>query len=569
MEITRNNKSNMKKHIYIILTGIAGLFLGCQSPDDLVSSTNNMGLNSLTSYFVEGDYTKAEFKTTVTDINSDIVINIPYYYPEESDLTTAITQMRVIASMDDNCSLSPKLGILDLTKKNYFQFTNGRGETKQICITGAIKKLSGTQITYFSVPANDATGFAGVTGTIDQDKKVISLITTDDLSAVNVDYKLSPHAIISPDPKTTVMNLNANTEFTVTAQDGTTSTYTVSKAAPEKIAYGYRSGSEKLLWSFDFTSAGFGWDDTNNASLASIGNNLIVNMGNGSTPIYFNRITGSKVGTITLGSASASGCVTNDLNGNLLLCNYAADGNTFRIYKTKSVTTAPSAFISYSNSTGSILGRKMSVQGSIDGDAIISAELENANGSSSYVRWIVSGGTVGSPEVITMTGIGNWSSDVKIGDIVYPTTNPSDGYFTSFYDADVLHYMKGTTSQASLNPQGDGSAWGYNNDCLDVKSFNGAKYLSLCCISHFPQWGMNTQLYLYDVTSMGQFTGTVDASPSLMFKPAITSYNGTDGVSATGDVLLVPSADGYTLTLYYIDNNCKALGAYQFDCIKK
>ena len=559
----------MKKHLYIILTGVVGFFMGCQSPDDLISSTNSDGLNSLTTYFATGNHTSAAFKTTVTDITSDIVINIPYYYPEETDTTTTITAMRVIASMDDNCSLSPKLGILDLTQKNYFNYTNGKGETKKICITGAIKKLSGTQITYFSVPANDATGFAGVTGTIDQDNKIISLITVDDLSAVNVDYKLSPHATISPDPKTTVMNLNVSTQFTVTAQDGSTSTYTVSKAAPEKIAYGYRSGSQTLLWAFDFTTKGFAWDGTNNASLASIGNNLIVNMGNGTTPIYFNRITGAKIGEITLGSASAAGCITNDLNGNLLTCNYAADGNTFRIYRTKSVTTAPSVFISYSNSTGSILGRKMSVQGSIDGDAIISAELENANGSSSYVRWIVSGGTVGSPEVITMTGIGGWSSSVTIGDIVYPTTNPSDGYFTSFYDADVLRYMKGTTSQASLNPQSDGSAWGYNNNCLDVKSFNGAKYLSLCCVSHFPGWGMNTQLYLYDVTSMGQFTGTVDTSLALTFKPTITSYNSSDGVSATGDVLLVPSADGYSLTLYYIDNNCKALGAYQFDCIKK
>ena len=559
----------MKKHLYIILTGVVGFFMGCQSPDDLISSTNSDGLNSLTTYFATGNHTSAAFKTTVTDITSDIVINIPYYYPEETDTTTTITAMKVTASMDDNCSLSPKLGILDLTQKNYFNYTNGKGETKKICITGAIKKLSGTQITYFSVPANDATGFAGVTGTIDQDNKIISLITLDDLSAVNVDYKLSPHATISPDPKTTVMNLNVSTQFTVTAQDGSTSTYTVSKAAPEKIAYGYRSGSQTLLWAFDFTTKGFTWDGTNNASLASIGNNLIVNMGNGTTPIYFNRITGAKIGEITLGSASAAGCVTNDLNGNLLTCNYAADGSTFRIYKTKSVTTAPSVFISYSNSTGSILGRKMSVQGSIDGDAIISAELENANGSSSYVRWIVSGGTVGSPEVITMTGIGGWSSSVTIGDIVYPTTNPSDGYFTSFYDADVLRYMKGTTSQASLNPQSDGSAWGYNNNCLDVKSFNGAKYLSLCCVSHFPGWGMNTQLYLYDVTSMGQFTGTVDTSLALTFKPTITSYNSSDGVSATGDVLLVPSADGYSLTLYYIDNNCKALGAYQFDCIKK
>jgi hypothetical protein len=560
----------MKKHLYIILTGVVGFFMGCQSPDDLVSSTNSDGLNSLTTYFAEGYHTSAAFKTTVTSLDSDIVVQIPYYYPEETDTTTTITKMRVIASMDDNCSLSPKLGILDLTQKNYFNYTNGKGETKKICITGTIKKLSGTQITYFSVPANDVTGFAGVTGTIDQDNKIISLITTEDLSTVNVDFKLSPHATISPDPKTTVMNLNVSTEFTVTAQDGSTSTYTVSKAAPEKISYGYRSGSETLLWSFDFTTKGFAWSSTNNASLASIGNNLIVNMGNGTTPIYFNRITGAKIGEITLGSASAAGCVTNDLNGNLLTCNYAADGNTFRIYRTKSVTTAPSIFISYSNSTGSILGRKMSVQGSIDGDAIISAELENANGSSSYIRWIVSGGTVGSPEVITMTGIGGWNSDVTIGDIVYPTTSTSDGYFTTFYDADVLHYMKGTTSQTSLNPKNDGNAWGYNYSCLDAKAFNGARYLTMGAISHFPQWGMGTQIYMYDVTSTSMFTGTVDASTALVFSPTISVFNSSDdGVSATGDVLLVPSADGYTLTLYYIDNNCKTLGAYQFDCIKK
>jgi hypothetical protein len=270
MEITGNNKRNMKKHLYIILIGIMGLFTGCQTPDVLVPSTNSDGLNSLTSYFANGNYTSVEFKTTVTNIDSVIVINIPYYYPETTDTTTTITAIRVIASMDDNCSLSPKLGILDLTQKNYFNYTNGKGVTKKICITGAIKKLSGSQITYFSVPENDATGFAGVTGTIDQDKKVISLITTADLSAVNVDYQLSPHAVISPDPKTTIVNLNVNTQFTVTAQDGSTSIYTVSKAAPAKIAYGYRSGSETLLWSFDFTTAGFGWDGTNNASLASI-----------------------------------------------------------------------------------------------------------------------------------------------------------------------------------------------------------------------------------------------------------------------------------------------------------
>lgn len=553
----------------MILIGVVSALAGCQTPDELVASTNSSGLNSLTAYFVDGNYTTVEFKTTVTTLDSDIVINIPYYYPEESDTTTTLGRMRVIASMDDNCTISPKLGVLDLSKKNYFKFTNGLGETKEICITGAIKELSGSEITYFSVPANEATDFAGVTGTIDQDSKVISLITTDDLSSVLVDYKLSPHATISPDPATTAINLNEPTEFTVTAQDGTSTVYTVTKAAPEKIAYGYRSGSEKALWAFDFTAYGFSWSSDNNASLASIGNNLIVNMGTGSTPIYFNRITGVKLGTINLGSASATGCITNDLGGNLLICNYADDGSTFRIYKTKSVTTAPTLFLSYANSTGSGIGSKVSVQGNIDGDAIISAELSNWNGSSSFVRWIVTGGVVGSPEVITMSGVAMWSAGVTVGDVVYATTDQSDGYFTSFYDADILHYMKGTSSVASLGAQSDGSGWAFNNNCLDVKAFNGARYLAMTCVSHFPQWALNTQLYLYDVTSMGQFTGTIDTAPALTFNPSITSFNDLDGVSATGDVLLVPSSDGYTLTLYYIDNNCKVLGAYQFDCIKK
>ncbi|MBP1677009.1 MAG: hypothetical protein H6Q20_1568 [Bacteroidetes bacterium] len=559
----------MKKYIYLIFTGIVGFFIGCQSPDDLVPSTNSMGFNSITAYFIDGEYTNAEFRTTVTDINADIVINIPYYFPEETNNKTTLGKMRVIASIDDNCTISPKLGVLDLTKKNYFTFTNGLGETKKICITGAVKMLSGSQITYFAIPADDATSFAGVTGTIDQEDKVISLITVDDLSSVNAEFKLSPHATISPDPSTTKVNLNQDTQFTVTAQDGTTTTYTVTKAAPEKIGYGYRSGSEKLLWSFDFTTSGFAWGGSNHASLAAIGNNLIVNMGNGTTPKYFNRITGVKIGDINLGSASAEGCITNDLNGNLLICNYADNGNTFRIYKTKSVTTAPTAFITYANSTGYTLGRKVSVQGSIDGDAIVSAELESWDGSSSFVRWIVTGGVVGTPEIIAMSGVSNWSAGVTVADVVYASENPADGYFTSFYSADVLHYMKGTSSMASLDPQSDGSGWAYNNNCLDVKAFNGARYLLLGCVSHFPQWSINTQLYLYDVTSLGQFTGTVDTSPALTFRPSVTSFNGLEGVSASGDVLLVPSSDGYTLSLYYIDNNCKALGAYQFDCIKK
>ncbi|WP_321436453.1 DUF5018 domain-containing protein [uncultured Bacteroides sp.] len=566
----------MKKNIFILLIGVISTMSGCQSPDELSSTAQGEGLNSITAYFAEGTYKddqQAAFKTTVTDLSSDIVVQVPYYYPEETDLTTTITKMRLVGEFDSNCSIEPKLGVVDLTKKNYYTFTNARGEKKQISITGKIALLTGCDITYFAIPDDEANGITGVTGVIDQDSRTISLITIQDLSSVKVNLKISPHSTISPDPRVTALNLNQETKLTVTAHDGVTKKeYTITKAAPEKIGYGFRSGSQQKLFEFDFTNNGIDWLSSNNPSLAAIGSNLILCTGNGVIPTYFNRITGAKIGQITLGSAKADGCITNDLGGNLLICDYAATGNTFNIYRTNAVNKAPVLFLSYDNSTGSDLGAKVSVQGNIDSNAIISAELANWGGSKSFVRWIVKNGSIGNPEVITMSGTTAWSSGVTVADLVYATTNVTDGYFTSFYDADVLHYMDGSTnaSVANLQPQSDGSGWAYNNNCLDVKQFNGARYLALGCISHFPQWAINTQIYLYDVTSTSQFSGPVDTSGALVFSPTVTSFlTAGDGISAMGDVLLVPSVDGYNLTLYYIDNNCKVLGAYQFDCIKK
>jgi len=566
----------MKKNIIILLIGVISTMFGCQSPDELTSTAQGEGLNSVTAYFAEGTYKddqQAAFKTTVTNLSSDIVVQVPYYYPQESDLTTAITKMRLVGEFDSNCSIEPKLGVIDLTKKNYYTFTNARGEKKQICITGKIVALTGCDISYFAVQDDEANGISGVTGVIDQDSKIISLITTQDLSSVKVNLKISPHSTIFPDPRVTALNLNQETKLTVTAHDGVTKKeYIISKAAPEKINYGFRNGSDQKLFEFDFTNSGIAWQSSNNASLAVVGNNLVLCTGNGVTPTYFNRITGAKIGQITLGSAKADGCITNDLNGNLLICDYAATGNTFKIYRTNAVNKAPVLFLSYDNSTGSDLGAKVSVQGNIDTDAIISAELANWGGSNSFVRWIVKNGNIGTPEVITISGIAAWSSGVTVSDVVYASTNVTDGYFTSFYDADVLHFINGSTntSAANLQPQSDGSGWAYNNNCLDVKLFNGARYLALGCVSHFPQWAINTQIYLYDVTSTSQFSGAINTSGALVFSPTVTSFlTAGDGISATGDVLLVPSADGYNLTLYYIDNNCKVLGAYQFDCIKK
>lgn len=569
----------MKKYLLYIFASFLVAFTSCQSPDEAPEATVRESLTSITATFSEGAYSEdkypdAKFITKVANDNvEEIKIIIPWFFPEESDHLTDITKMRVRAELDNNCSISPELGILDLTKKNSFVLTNAKGESKTIIITGEIQKLKKCSITFFS--AEDESMDISVTGIIDEEQGRISLVTADDLSSVKLDVSLSPHATISPEINDMTFDLNSEIQFTVTGQDGITKkTYTVITEVPDKVNYGFRPGSEKELFGFDFTRVGLvqSWD--NNASLAAIGNYLIVSPGTGVAPVYFNRMTGAKLGSILLGAAKGDGCITSDLGGNLLICDKASGNGQFNIYQTKSVLKAPSLFFSYNNGTGLPISR-VSVQGNIDGDAVIIATLDGAPGitnSNHFLRIPVSGGVVGDPVVVVTNGAGNWgggpSGNTKV---VAATTNAIDGYFFSYYDSDILYHV-GSTGNAdkSLGAQSDGSGWAMNNNRLDIKEFNNARYLVLACPPHFPQWGFSMEIYMYDVANLGTFTGNINNSPSMVFKTNAKSFlTGGEGVSANGDILLVPAGNGLKMHLYYIDHNTKSIGAWEFDCLKK
>jgi hypothetical protein len=102
--------------------------------------------------------------------------------------------------------------------------------------------------------------------------------------------------------------------------------------------------------------------------------------------------------------------------------------------------------------------------------------------------------------------------------------------------------------------------------------FNNARYVALFATGAWPAWAVNTYLYLYDMTSMAGMSGTIEATTALMFNLAPETFyeqgGGTGGnVAPVGDVILVPSSDGYYMTLYCIDNNNRLVVAYQVDCI--
>ena len=554
----------MKKNIQYLLLGVLALMSSCQDPEYVLPTAERQGITSLTALFTSGPYVDKEAVVyTIADASVDkYVIPIPWFYPEDSENETAeyMKTMRVQAKLAPNCTINPVLTILDLTKENYFTYTDAQGYKKQICITGERVKSNKCQLLSFSIPAED------ISGIIDEEHKTVSLISAEDLSSCLAEYSLSSHATMSPDPKTEALDFNSPVELTVIAHDGVTKqTYTVQKAVPDKIPYGYRKGSETELFKLDMGVIGLPWTSANSPSLAVNGNNLVVCLGDGSTaPTYYNASTGSKIGNMTLGSVGVAslGCVTSDSKGNILLATKAANGKSFSIYKTSSVTTVPTLLISYTNNTSLDMGTKVSVQGDINTNAAIIATCDGtaSSGSNTFVRWIITDGVLGSPKAVSV--------NTKV--VTKGTTAQSD-YFLSYYDPNVLYWVNGTSNNASksLSNSDNGNSWAMNNNCLDARTFNNAQYLVLVSTAHFPQWGGTPYFYMYDVTSDGSFTGTVSTSDALTFNPSLSSFGSADGVAATGDVLFAPTTDGYKLRLYYVDNNCKIIGGYEFDCIDK
>lgn len=564
----------MRVYLYIFIALLSLYFAGCQDPDTLTPTVERNALTSLNATFTEGKYMEGNdnagtFTLNITDPSvSEYVIEVPWYYPENTDELTDITRMRLRAELGNNCTLSPGLGIVDLTKDNYYTLTYPDGSKRQINIKGSIYKLRKCEITYFAV--SDVANDIEVTGSINNETGVITLISPDDLSNVAVDMSVSPHATFSPSIEGKTFDFNSAKEFTVTAHDGVTKkTYTVKKEVPDKISYGFVEGSQTDLWAINPVSVGLTWG-SGNTTLAAIKNHLIVSAGDGTAPVYLNRMTGVLLGKINMGSAKATGCVTNDDNNNLLIVNEAAAGQALNIYRTNSVTATPTLFLSWTNTSGLPISRVV-VRGNIDGNAVVLATCDGVSGvssSSQVVRWDIAGGVIGAPQTITFSNVGGWGGGTSNTRVVPLSTTKSDGYFLSYYSANTLYHVDGSTNAGSSKiVYGDGSSWGYNLNRLDVRVFNNARYLTMGLMSHFPQWGMNAAVYLYDVTSLSILTGDVTNSPALVYKKNLDSNSGSDGISANGDVILVPSTNGFYMHLYYWDNNTKMLGATSFNCI--
>lgn len=562
------------KKIFIMIAGALLMLSSCHKPQFVEPTADRQGITSLSAIFTFGPFVDAEVaRLQITDPDAErYVIPIPFYYPEASFDETEVymTKVRVQAELQPNCTIEPGLGehLLDLTKENWFTYTNAQGESRPICITGERVKSNKCELISFALTE------PAFTGVIDKATKKVMIITADELLSCTATAQISAHATISPDPAE-ARSYEQPVTFTVTAHDGVTKAeYVVAKELPEKIEKGFNLNTVEQLFNFDPVSM-LGMPAYTEAiapSLAYVDGKLVI-ASNGPTPIYVNAKTGVKEGTVTLGSAEAYS-VTNDEGKYILYCNHANGGETFRIWRSTGVDVAPELWHSFTNSTDLPMGAKMKVNGSLDGDALVVITNEGVAGvteSGKITVVEVKAGAIVNTSVVDLSAVGVWGeAPVNIGTVVAASNDKADGWFTSQYGPSEFRWIKSDVTLGAAIPS-DMTGWGLNPNCLDAKTFNNVEYVTLFVVSHFPAWGMGPELYLYDVTDKAQVTGgdVTQVPGTVLSNRAITWYQTGSYSIASGDVVIAPTADGFTFQLYYYDHNSQVIGGYAADCIKR
>ncbi|MGV8140142.1 MAG: DUF5018 domain-containing protein [Mangrovibacterium sp.] len=545
------------RHNYIITILSLILVAGYSCKDSSDDEMQHVGANSIYATFENGEgffnpETASPYEDTIR-----FVFNT--YFPVESDQLIDITRMKLKAYYPVSVTVPGESGIIDLTTETPVTIVQSDGTKKNCIVKGIIQKSSEAQIKEFNLPVSNLPGFV-----VEQSKTIGLVPGGIEMGIQKPKLTLSPHATISPDTSL-VQDFSQPVTYTVTAEDGSQATYTVKTITPEKLSSGLRKGSGRLLWSKTLSQMGIPAADNMTTALAVSGKYLVVNTRNVDNR-YFNRFDGSYEGNMTMGGISAVNFKnfysTNDNAGNILISNLTtANAQKLYVYRWNGVKdSAPVKYIEWAANmpgTSPQSGRKISVVGDLDGDALIFMGA-SATAKNVILRWQVTGGVLVSqtPDQLFYSGTKKWT---YLADIISSGTGVTDNLFISGSPSDFVC----TDVAGTVLGQVDLAASGYtNNHSLDRVTFNNVPYLA--AISIASKTGFS---YLYDVTDPARLSiapSSPDFGTVCMYKTADIPSE-TNG-NSTGDVLLKVSDDGYKMIMYTMVTN-GSVAAYEFDCI--
>lgn len=560
--------SPMKK-ILLIITAIAVAVLSsCQEPEALVPSESRDGINSITASFPGDDREENEFPGEIDHESGLITIVFPYTYPAESTShleKSDLTKMKIVASLDDNVSVEPPLLFMDLSRDdNEITVIDQRKQRKLYKVVAEIRKSRECSITKFRLPALNRDGV------INESTKIISIDAEGTVGVQLAEATLSFGAsFVGVDPTVTAQDYSNPVSLTVVAQDGVSkATYSVVVETPDILDHGMRPGSEKFLWKLNLNSLGIG-NTLLTGGMAVIKDYVVLNT-RAEDMVVLNAETGEKVGTIALDFKASlkNFYATGDLNDNILICNLTPnDGNVFTVYRIKGIDGTPTKYIEF-DAGGKALGRKMSVYGDLDGDAIITAPVYQ--GGREFYRWTVTGGVLDPVPVlveIPTTDIGAWTYNC---DIVYSSATDvnSDYFLVSYAPMAFLSssetrshlWMDGKLHTIKSYSAGISQNWVPNS--ADYALFNGVGYF-LANSVNAATWGADDMVYLYDL-GMGNLDEPVWRCEKGVYGSFPT--NNVANGNSTGDVALRVAEDGVYMYVYFMFTGGQ-IAKVQFDCI--
>lgn len=559
---------NRKLNIFISSVAVLAMLASCKEVDPLAGTElGTMGVLSVTAAFTGEVYESdpnASFSAT-PDENGKIVIEVPYFYPQNSDNEVPIdllTNMRVTASLATGTYIEPGVGIMDLTQTHHFTAYDAAGRTIDYELTAEITKLSGCIFDSFKVIS------AGVeyVGIINPSTHVISIMSPGVLTGCTLEYAASPHATVSG--YTEGMDIDDGTKFTVTAHNGVDKTeYTISFAQPEKIGYGARIGSENNLWTKYMNSGSLGFELTDEDSpitLAAQGDYLYLLAGGTGTIYQINRKTGDYIGNVTLPEGYTATSITADEAGNIV---FAADASSeFKVYYTESFESTPVELITYTNATGGSNIGHVRVAGNVKEQAVVSATV--AGVAPTGLVWQITDGIAGAPNKTSGIAGGTlWNA--YNGCFAPASSDLADGVFAIGYW--TVYELYHSSNLASYSAVIDPDVPNTDPNSLYTVSFNNARYLvfgaaAFWTYSPSPYFtivesstptseAMNSAILYtvpYDDLKLGGFVGNNSS----------TSY-------ASADVTAIVSEDGYYLDVYIADKYYGVIACYEFDCIQQ
>lgn len=559
---------------YSLLAVAAWVMCSCHTPEEpQYSAADSVGITSLTARFVDGPYASdpsAAFTTYVTDVNqTEIVLEIPYYYPLESNnQVTDISRMRIQAATEAGTVITPALAVLDLTKSHKVSVQMPNGRSKEYTIRGKIAKLSGTDIDAITFIDTYQARYDGI---VDNDKRTIMVGTPNDvLTGCTIEGRFSPHAAVTSPEPTTPTDIYSGDKLTVTAHDGSTAEYTITFEIPQKVGYGMRPNSGKKIFIKYF---GTDYGTTNpvgmSLRLAVCGNDLLI--AHDTEILVVDRFSGQLKETIPAPVGFSIHSLVSDAAGNVLIANKAGNGEHLTIYRFRSLQETPELFIDFENVIPYVLETgDVRVVGDIDGDAVITAMAPTygaATASPSYVAWQVTGGVVGEPQIGVVTPSGQlWNS--FNASTVGVSNDLNDGlYFAGYVGVYNIYHFNPAENGWSIAV--DTTGFVTSNDIpgsMSLCEFNGARYLAFLRNAAFT-WSF-TEFKVYDASDP---TTMNSAEVFHMTSDEIKSSTISDnsGNDPFGDILFYPSEDGYKLSVYFVDRNWDVVGSYEFDCIKK